>query len=602
LVYHAKTTTIREVLIRIMDGLKKIVLGFFLVLPFIFSGVLAKVVTSEVGTNFTMSNGLVVLQFINDGDVNTEIIKTYNATLGGLEITEWFIETTDQADGAGNHTYTPDITASFTKETDDEAILSLGLSNFGLNITLKSGQKPIFNLTARTDLDNFVFGIYGEGSEDWDYYYSPGVILKSGSASKTTAISDNNAGYVVQYGGNIPVALGFTNKICLYNWYVNAYRSKVSWDDAVDGCTNALDSGESTYFSYNVLPDLDDSTGQGEVFNITNFRYANKNFNYSAQETSPGGMFFKSDGLKLYIIGYLADDHVYQYSLSSAWDISTASYDTKSCDVSGEGSTSTGVAFNSDGTKMYKSEYSTNKIYQYSLSSAWDVSTCSYDGVSEDVIAQGGQAQDVVFNDDGTKMYVAEEVNHAVDQYTLGTGWDLETVTYASKTCVTGAVNGFDFNDDGTKLFIIGSPTIAYQYSLSSAWDVSTCSYDGVSFNTIPETVYKARDIKFNGDGNRFYIISDNTDYIWQYGLSPPDCLDNSNTCTWGGYETTNSFAELFSNLSLRVYDISESYDCSEVTLTYSDEVNITSDWGNSPYVLLTLSCELYEPQPRTQH
>jgi len=48
-------------------------------------------------------------------------------------------------------------------------------------------------------------------------------------------------------------------------------------------------------------------------------------FSVAAQDTSPNGLFFKPDGTKMYVVGQVGDD-VNEYDLSSAWDISTASY------------------------------------------------------------------------------------------------------------------------------------------------------------------------------------------------------------------------------------------------------------------------------------
>jgi len=48
-------------------------------------------------------------------------------------------------------------------------------------------------------------------------------------------------------------------------------------------------------------------------------------FSVAAQETNPSGMFFKPDGTKMYVIGFTGDD-VNEYDLSTAWDITTASY------------------------------------------------------------------------------------------------------------------------------------------------------------------------------------------------------------------------------------------------------------------------------------
>ena len=77
--------------------------------------------------------------------------------------------------------------------------------------------------------------------------------------------------------------------------------------------------------------------------------------------------FFKSDGTKLYEIG-ASGDKIYQYSCSSAWDLSTCTYDN--VNVSSQGSFPEGIFFKSDGTKLYEiGALSTDKIYQYSFTS-----------------------------------------------------------------------------------------------------------------------------------------------------------------------------------------------------------------------------------------
>jgi hypothetical protein len=52
------------------------------------------------------------------------------------------------------------------------------------------------------------------------------------------------------------------------------------------------------------------------------------------------------------MVGATSDD-IYQYSLSTAWDLSTASYDSVSLSVSGQDANMSGMCFNSDGTKIY---------------------------------------------------------------------------------------------------------------------------------------------------------------------------------------------------------------------------------------------------------
>ncbi len=45
----------------------------------------------------------------------------------------------------------------------------------------------------------------------------------------------------------------------------------------------------------------------------------------NAQETAPEALFFKPTGLKMYIVGRTTDD-IFEYDLSTAWDITTISF------------------------------------------------------------------------------------------------------------------------------------------------------------------------------------------------------------------------------------------------------------------------------------
>ena len=65
-----------------------------------------------------------------------------------------------------------------------------------------------------------------------------------------------------------------------------------------------------------------------------------------------------------------------------------------------------GVTFNNDGTKMFTVGDSGNSVYEYALSTAFDISSLSYtDSVS--ITSQETQPREIKFNHDGTKMYIS---------------------------------------------------------------------------------------------------------------------------------------------------------------------------------------------------
>lgn len=205
--------------------------------------------------------------------------------------------------------------------------------------------------------------------------------------------------------------------------------------------------------------------------------------NNLSEQTGLRSFYIKPDGTKLYAVSE-TDDAIYQYSMD-AWDIRTLSYDSKSYAVTTEETNPRGVWFKDDGTKMYVVGYGSDTFYQYSLSPAWDVSTANYDSVS--LAAQDNFPSAIVFTPDGTGFYEVGDGN-IIYQYTLGTAWDLSTASYASKSFDASTeitvFRGLAFSSDGTKMYANDQTNGIFQYSLSTAWDVSTASYDSKTYST----------------------------------------------------------------------------------------------------------------------
>jgi len=251
------------------------------------------------------------------------------------------------------------------------------------------------------------------------------------------------------------------------------------------------------------------------IYDIGNALYVG-GFSVLAQDTSAWQMFFKPDGTKMYLMGF-STDRVYQYSLAIAWDVSTASYDVVSFSVASQEISPRGLFFKSDGTKMYVAGTSTDRVHQYSLSTAWDISTALYDNVNFSVVSQAANPNAVFFKSDGTKMYVSS--GNSVYQYSLSTAWDISTASYDSVSFDISTQSNANyctsFNADGTKMYALGvSNDRIYQYSLSTAWDVSTASYDNVSMEV---TDTNPRSFFFKDDGARIYTYGVTKDYIIQH-------------------------------------------------------------------------------------
>ena len=263
-----------------------------------------------------------------------------------------------------------------------------------------------------------------------------------------------------------------------------------------------------------------DGSGTGPAYDIANASYSEISFDPSSQEPTPYALEFNNDGTKMYIVG-VTNDTIYQYTLSTAYDVSTASYDSVSFSVASQEANPYSLTFSSDGTKMYIVGYTSDTVFQYSLSTAYDLSTASYSSVSFSVASQDTVPSDVIFNNNGTKMYMVGRSNDSIFQYTLSTAYDVSTSSYDSVSFSLASQDSqpssIMFNNDGTKLYATGTASdAANQYSLSTAYDLSTTSYDNVSFSFTSQEA-NPLDMAFSADGSKLFMVGQTNDIIYQY-------------------------------------------------------------------------------------
>jgi len=255
---------------------------------------------------------------------------------------------------------------------------------------------------------------------------------------------------------------------------------------------------------------------------IANASYDSVSFSVASQDTSPYGIAFNPTGTKMYMMGY-GGDIVYQYSLSTGFDLSTASYDSVIFSVGSQDTAPYDIHFNPTGTKMYLVGATNKSVYQYSLSTGFDLSTASYDSVSFSVASQDAGPTSIWFNSTGTKMYMVGYPTDTVYQYSLSTGFDLSTASYDSVSFSIASQDsepmGIWFNPTGTKMYMVGyTNDSVYQYSLSTGFDLSTASYDSVSFSVSGQDT-NPYGFAFNPTGTKMYIMGWTNKSVYQYSV-----------------------------------------------------------------------------------
>jgi DNA-binding beta-propeller fold protein YncE len=258
------------------------------------------------------------------------------------------------------------------------------------------------------------------------------------------------------------------------------------------------------------------------AWNVSTASYL-QNFSVAAQEISPQSIFFKPDGTKMYVIGSTGDD-VNEYDLSTAWDISSASY-LQNFSVFAQEGFPESIFFKPDGTKMYVIGSSGDDVNEYDLSTAWDITSASY-LQNFSVNAQETTPTGIFFKPDGTKMYVIGRTGDDVNEYDLSTAWNVSTASYLRNFSVAAQETdptGIFFKPDGTKMYVIGTVGDAvFSYTLSTAWDVSAASFDFPTegYFSVAAQELVPQDIFFKPDGTKMYVIGSTGDDVNEYDLS----------------------------------------------------------------------------------
>ena len=263
-------------------------------------------------------------------------------------------------------------------------------------------------------------------------------------------------------------------------------------------------------------------------FVISSGSYDSKSFSVASQETSPKGVFFKTDGTKMYVIG-TAGGAVFQYGLSTAFDVSTASYDSVTLtdfNVVGTNRNGADLFFHPDGTYVFIVE-TTNQtnLVRLTLSTPWDLSTAGSKVTNSSLPTNkaSSNAQGIFFKPDGSKMYLCENRNAGTDVhgFDLSTNWDISSSSVSSDssfetTAQDNEIGGLFLNTDGSEFYLIGYQNDkVYRYTISTPYDISKSTIaDGFRVGS-QETQPHA--VTFKLDGSKKFVVCFTNNTFYQY-------------------------------------------------------------------------------------
>lgn len=219
---------------------------------------------------------------------------------------------------------------------------------------------------------------------------------------------------------------------------------------------------------------------------LATYQYNGREISYGTTDSSTKSISIDPTGVTAFTLG-AASTNVDQHTLSTAFDITTSTPDTEDLNIA---ASPRGLHVNIAGEDIYVSS-TDDTIYHYEASTGWDITTASTPAADTlDVSSETTDLMDCVLSADGTKL-IAVAFTGDLYEYTLSTPWDLSTASYSSNTFDFGSEEGTGVTADATGDNLIVSiantiTAVLIRINLSTAWDLSTATRTN-DFITNPE-------------------------------------------------------------------------------------------------------------------
>lgn len=282
------------------------------------------------------------------------------------------------------------------------------------------------------------------------------------------------------------------------------------------------------------------ASGGGWPFDLDNLRFdGNKKPFFSAYTSTNNdatihGRYLKPDGTAFYVTQSSDSDRIRKYTMSTAFDISTCSYDSVSTTQlrTDHATYPAAIFFKTDGTRVfYLDGISTSNciLRSYTLSTPWDITgTMTEDSNSYNIHNTTGSLAiySLTFKPDGTKFWVCDGAsNSTVWEFSLSSAWDLTTVSYlrANSSTFTGYSNGYlsgiSWKPDGTIFYTThhGSTSLR-QCTASTPWNIDSSSLGSLSGSSYYQLLNgidcKGNNLQWKSDGTKAYVISSRDEFI----------------------------------------------------------------------------------------
>lgn len=193
-----------------------------------------------------------------------------------------------------------------------------------------------------------------------------------------------------------------------------------------------------------------------------------------------------------------------------------------------------GLDIKPEGDRLYFGQFldGNNRIIECQFQDSWNLQTLSsqftYNANVTSILAgqsivAGSGLRDVKFDTAGANVYVVNSITDRIYQFALSTPWQVNTASFVGQLVTTGetAATGIHFKPDGTLFYLTGTDTDTIRsFNVSNTWNITTATLDKIFTPSVGEGTSYMLTVKPEGD--ILYYGGPDTDDIFQFDL-PPD-------------------------------------------------------------------------------
>ncbi|MBW6479166.1 MAG: hypothetical protein K0B37_07035 [Bacteroidales bacterium] len=247
---------------------------------------------------------------------------------------------------------------------------------------------------------------------------------------------------------------------------------------------------------------------------LNDFVYSGKYLDISNETENARATFWKPDGTIVFIIGR-DTGNVAAYKLSEPWQIHTAEF---LHEINLPCENQHGIYLREDGKLMWVSDRTS--LWSFTLATPWDITSRS-EGINHDLSQFLQRGHDIDFKPDGTILFIDDRDAGAIYEYSLTTPWDVASGTLSYTLDISDIqkeVRGVEFLREGRVMMLMdtGRDEILH-FNLTEPWNISTAFFSD-TFDVSNET-NQGRGLSFSSDETIMYVTGRDEERIFQYEL-----------------------------------------------------------------------------------